>query len=107
MEKADALMKLRTSLIVTAVTISAIIGSVEAEEATLQWCATMYKQFLDGITRKIYALPNAVVCETSQALAFYHEHHEGDDDEAAAKEKFLAFPQGSKCTLEKKMHRSN
>jgi hypothetical protein len=52
---------MKTAAKAAAAIISAIIGSVQAEEVTLQWCATMYKQFLFGIARKVYALPNAVV----------------------------------------------
>jgi hypothetical protein len=92
---------MKSAVIAAVAIISATIGSVQAGEATLQWCVTLHKQFLSGMARKIYALPNAVVCETSEALTFYLEHHEGGDDEETAKPKFVASPEGSRCRLEK------
>jgi hypothetical protein len=92
---------MKTARIVAAAIISAIIGSVQAEEATLQWCVTLHKQFLAGIARKVYALANAVVCETSKAPAAYHEHYqEFRADEEEGKQKFLASSEGSTCKLE-------
>jgi hypothetical protein len=52
--------------VIAAVIGSAIIGSVQAEESVLQWCVTLHRQFLSGTARKVYALSNAVVCETSE-----------------------------------------
>ena len=54
---------MKTTVIVAAAILSAIIDSVQAEEVTLQSCETLHEQFLSGVARKIYALPNAVVCE--------------------------------------------
>ena len=87
-------------IVATAILLS--IASVQAEDVTLQWCVTMYKEFSDGIARKVYALPNAVICETSKAISVYHAHYqEFGAKEEEGKQKFVASPGGSKCMLEK------